>query len=250
MNIDSILKVSKLQVAKVSLLTLAFMVSTVGVVQIASAAPTVAESKQQQGAVQKLTGLLKDVQTMKASFQQDTLDNGGRRLQSSSGSMVLKRPEMFRWLVEEPFPQEVVSDGRKVSYYDKDMEQVTIQSLNLNSSATPAMLLSGDTKAILANFSVRLSAGDGRQMFTLTPKDLDNSFQDLYLTFEKGALSRMVLIDSLGSRTNIQFSGVKLNEPVSDKFFVLNIPDDVDVIDQRTETVTSTKVGTSKGASK
>lgn len=229
MKIDSILKISSLRVAKASLLSLTLVVSTVSVVPSANAA----ESKQQQEAVQTLAGLLKDVQTLKASFQQDTLDNGGRRLQSSSGSMVLKRPEMFRWLVEEPFPQEVVSDGRQVSYYDKDMEQVTLQSLNLTSTVTPAMLLSGDTKAILANFSVRLSALDGRHMFTLTPKDPDNPFQDLYLTFEKGSLSRMVLIDSLGSRTNIQFTGVKLNDPVADKFFVLNIPADVDVIDQR-----------------
>ena len=229
MKIDSILKISSLRVAKASLLSLALMVSTVSVVPSANAA----QSKQQQEAVQTLAGLLKDVQTLKASFQQDTMDNGGRRLQSSSGSMVLKRPEMFRWLVEEPFPQEVVSDGRQVSYYDKDMEQVTLHSLNLTSTVTPAMLLSGDTKAILANFSVRLSALDGRQMFTLTPKDPDNPFQDLYLTFEKGSLSRMVLIDSLGSRTNIQFTGVKLNDPVADNFFVLNIPADVDVIDQR-----------------
>ncbi len=197
-------------------------------------APHQASTVKQREAADELTRILRGIRTLKASFQQSTLDAGGRRIQESSGEMVLKRPNMFRWLVEDPFPQEVLSDGQQVSYYDKDMEQVTLQDLDISSSATPALLLSGDTAEVLKNFSVALAKGKSSDFFTLQPKSDDSPFQELQLTFAEGRLTTMLLLDSLGSRTSIRFTEVVNNIPVKDKTFELYVPPGIDVIDQRT----------------
>ncbi len=200
-----------------------------------TAQSSAANEQKQKEAATELARLLKDIDTLQADFRQNTQDSKGHSLESSSGKMVLKRPEKFRWTVVEPFPQEVVSDGRQVSYYDAELEQVTIQYLDLANTATPAMLLSGDAQAMLANFTVTQSASDGNQLFTLLPKKgQDSPFQELSLRFEKSVLVNMILLDSLGSRTNIQFSGVKLNDRVIDQRFTFVIPPGVDVLDQRT----------------
>ncbi|WP_165767279.1 outer membrane lipoprotein chaperone LolA [Parendozoicomonas haliclonae] len=192
-------------------------------------------------AADELTRVLKDIQTLQAQFQQTTMDNGGRRLQESSGDMVLKRPNLFRWNVADPFPQEVVSNGQQVSYYDKEMEQITLQDLDLASSATPALLLSGDTAAMLESFAVNMAKTSGNHFFTLLPKGGDSPFQELQLTFVDGRLSNMVLLDSLGSRTKILFDKVVMNEPVKDKLFEQYVPPGIDVLDQRASVMNAQK---------
>ena len=146
--------------------------------------------------------------------------------------MLLKRPNLFRWNVLDPFPQNVVSDGNRVSYYDKDMEQVTLQDMDLRTSATPALLLSGDTAAVLEDFTVTLSKNGEDRFFTLIPKGSDSSFQELQLNFSGKTLRDMTLLDALGSRTRILFRNVVINSPMKDKDFELYVPPGTDVLDQ------------------
>ncbi|MCL6268794.1 outer membrane lipoprotein chaperone LolA [Sansalvadorimonas sp. 2012CJ34-2] len=183
-------------------------------------------------AASELAGLLSGITTLSASFEQQTLDDSGRRLQESKGDMVLKRPNLFRWNVTSPFPQEVVSDGSRVSYYDKDLDQLTLQDIDTRTSATPAVLLSGDAAKMLEGFTVTLSQSGKERFFTLLPKGQDNSFEELQLSFHDKTLREMMLTDTLGSRTRISFLNPKVNEPVKEKMFELYVPPGVDVIDQ------------------
>ena len=185
-------------------------------------------------AAAELAGLLSGIQTLSARFEQQTLDDSGKRLQESRGDMLLKRPNLFRWNVVEPFPQEVVSDGTKVSYYDKDLDQLTLQNIDTRTSATPALLLSGDAKKVLERFTVNLSRFEKNSLFTLLPKGSDSAFQELKLRFIGKTLEEMVLIDTLGSRTRVIFSDTKINVPVKAGSFKLEMPPGIDVIDQTT----------------
>ena len=189
-------------------------------------------SLQEREAASEMASLFAEVKTISARFDQQTLDDAGKHLQQSHGTMLLKRPDLFRWIVMEPFPQEVVSDGHRVSYYDKDLDQVTLQDMDKRTSATPALLLSGDTAEVLQQFTVKMSKADGAHLFTLMPKSSDSPFQELQLSFKGKILSEMALLDTLGSRTRISFSDVKLNVKTKDKDFELYVPPGTDVIDQ------------------
>lgn len=183
-------------------------------------------------AVQKLTQLLNQAQTITARFSQLTLDGGGTQLQETAGQLALKRPGLFRWHTDEPMEQLLVSNGEKVWLYDPDLEQVTIQTLDQRLTHTPALLLSGDVSKISENFEISHKEGGNVIDFILKPKSKDSLFDSLRLSFRDSVLNDMQLIDSIGQRTNILFLNVKMNEPLDDKQFSFDIPAGADVIQE------------------
>ena len=181
-------------------------------------------------AVKRLTDLLGKSQTLSGRFSQLTLDASGTNLQESTGEMALKRPGQFRWHTDPPLEQLLVSDGKQVWLYDPDLEQVTIQKLDQRLTHTPALLLSGDVSRISDNFEVSYQETSGVADFILRPKARDSLFDNLRLSFRNGVINDIQLIDSVGQRTNILFSGVRVNPPLEQKLFSFQPPPGTDVI--------------------
>lgn len=186
----------------------------------------------EEAAVQRLTQLLNQAQTITARFSQLTLDGSGTQLQETAGQLALKRPGLFRWHTDEPMEQLLVSNGEKVWLYDPDLEQVTIQTLDQRLTHTPALLLSGDVSKIRDNFEISYKEGGSVVDFILKPKSKDSLFDTLRLSFRSGSLNDMQLIDSIGQRTNILFLNVKMNEALDDGQFSFDIPEGADVIQE------------------
>ncbi|NMZ70513.1 outer membrane lipoprotein carrier protein [Pseudomonas peli] len=183
-------------------------------------------------AVQRLTELLNQAQTINARFSQLTLDGSGTQLQETAGQLALKRPGLFRWHTDAPMEQLLVSNGEKVWLYDPDLQQVTIQTLDQRLTHTPALLLSGDVSKIRENFEISHKEGGNVVDFILKPKSKDTLFDSLRLSFRNKVLNDMQLIDSIGQRTNILFLNVKMNEPQNDAQFTFEIPAGADVIQE------------------
>ncbi|MGH8437235.1 MAG: outer membrane lipoprotein chaperone LolA [Pseudomonas sp.] len=185
-----------------------------------------------EAAVQRLTQLLSQAQTITARFSQLTLDGSGTQLQETAGQLSLKRPGLFRWHTDAPQEQLLVSNGQKVWLYDPDLQQVTIQKLDQRLTHTPALLLSGDVSQIRQNFDITLKEAGDVVDFILKPKAKDTLFDNLRLSFRKGVINDMQLIDSVGQRTNILFLGVKMNAALDAGQFTFDIPAGADVIQE------------------
>ena len=182
--------------------------------------------------VARLTQLLEKSQTLTARFSQLTLDGSGTQLQETAGEMSLQRPGLFYWHTDAPQEQLMVSDGQKVSLWDPDLEQVTIKKLDQPLTQTPALLLSGDVSKISESFDITSKEAGGVMDFTLKPKTRDTLFDSLRLSFRNGMINDMQLIDSVGQRTNILFTGVKANEAIPASKFKFDIPKGADVIQE------------------
>lgn len=193
-----------------------------------AAAPALADSKD----VAKLTQLLEKSQTLSARFSQLTLDGTGTQLQETVGDMTLQRPGQFYWHTAPPQEQLTISDGKKVSLWDPDLRQVTIKNLDQRLTQTPALLLSGDVSKISDSFDITSKEAGEVIDFVLKPKTKDSLFDNLRLSFRNGVLNDMQLIDSVGQRTNILFTGVKANEPVPAGKFQFQTPKGADVIQE------------------
>ncbi|GHC31388.1 outer membrane lipoprotein chaperone LolA [Aidingimonas halophila] len=178
----------------------------------------------------RLTDLLEPLETYRADFEQQILDGGGERLQEAQGRMWLSRPGLFRWEVDAPYQQEVVSDGDEVYLYDPDLEQVTVQSLDRRVTHTPALLLSGSTSDLTESYDVSHREQDGHDVFTLTPRDADTLFEELSMAFDDDRLTMLDMTDSTGQRTAIEFSSIEVNADIDDSQFEFDIPDGADVI--------------------
>ncbi|MBW3503988.1 MULTISPECIES: outer membrane lipoprotein chaperone LolA [Pseudomonas] len=180
----------------------------------------------------KRLGQLLGSDTITARFSQLTLDGSGTQLQETAGEMSVKRPGLFYWHTDAPQEQLMVSDGQKVSLWDPDLEQVTIKKLDQRLTQTPALLLSGDVSKISDSFDITSKQAGDVMDFTLKPKTKDTLFDSLRLSFRGGKINDMQLIDSVGQRTNILFTGVKVNEPIPASKFKFDIPKGADVIQE------------------
>src|SRR5580692_12408039 len=78
-----------------------------------------------------------------ADFTQTIADGQGKELRSAAGKFYLQRPGKFRWDYAEPSQQLVLSDGKQIWFYDKDLAQANVRALDATLASTPAMLLSG-----------------------------------------------------------------------------------------------------------
>ncbi|MFC3282441.1 outer membrane lipoprotein chaperone LolA [Litchfieldella rifensis] len=179
---------------------------------------------------ERLSRLLEPLNTYAATFEQQILDSSGQRLQEAHGQMWLSRPGKFRWEVEAPYQQVVVSDGDDVYLHDPDLEQVTIQPLDTRVTHTPALLLSGRASELTDSYRVSRQQQGSAETFTLTPRGADTLFEELKMTFYSERLGYLQMTDSTGQRTAIEFNDVEYNPSIDDSRFVFDIPDGADVI--------------------
>ncbi|CAM3454839.1 outer membrane lipoprotein chaperone LolA [Halomonas lysinitropha] len=179
---------------------------------------------------ERLADILEPLDTYVADFEQQILDGSGQRLQEARGRMWLSRPGKFRWEVDAPYEQLVVSAGEEVTLYDPDLEQATVQALDQRVTHTPALLLSGSADELTGSYDVTRRQQGSSETFTLIPKDADTLFEELQMTFRGEALRLLQMTDSTGQRTAIEFDNVRMNEPLDDRHFVFEIPDGTDVI--------------------
>ena len=65
-------------------------------------------------------------------------------LETTRGTVQLRRPGMFSWSYSEPYVQEIISDGKTLWVYDEDLDQVTISDASDAIEDTPALIFSGN----------------------------------------------------------------------------------------------------------
>ncbi len=170
--------------------------------------------------------------SMRAKFHQVVKDNTNKVVQEVDGTMQLERPNKFRWDYKKPYEQEIISDGKDVFLYDKDLEQVTIRALSQTLGSSPASLLAGG-KEVEKSFELKnINREDGLEWVQALPKNDDSGFERIMLAFKGQHLMKMEMYDSFKNITLIDFSAVERNPSLSLSSFLFTTPDGVDVVKQ------------------
>lgn len=183
-----------------------------------------------ESASERLNAFVKNVVTYKANFQQTVLDPQGNIMEQAKGTFVLERPGKFRWDYQDPFPQHIVADGKRIWFYDVDLEQVTVKSQQEALTDTPATLLSGNALPTDDYIVTNKPSQDGMSWVELKPKDEDSSFQTIALAFDKDGLRTMIMKDSFDQRTRLVFSQAQENPVLKKDTFVFIPAKGVDVV--------------------
>jgi outer membrane lipoprotein carrier protein len=178
----------------------------------------------------KVERYLANLSTWSADFDQTIEDGSGKTLRSASGHMYLQRPGKFRWDYQKPAQQLVLADGKKLWFYDKDLQQANVRDMDATLANTPATLLSGGAD-LGSQFTITaLPADEGLEWFQLIPKHADSDFQAVRIGFSKGELARMLLADKLNQVTRLKFSAARRNVSIPADLFSFTPPPGVDVI--------------------
>ncbi|MEN1942291.1 outer membrane lipoprotein chaperone LolA [Luteimonas sp. MJ293] len=178
-----------------------------------------------------LDSFTSDLRGLQGDFSQQVFDGSGRLRESSSGSVALSAPRLFRWEYENPYPQLIIADGTRVWVYDPDLEQVTVrpqgeeeQNNPLAALIDPTML---DRDFVIGEGGTR----DGMEWLEVTPREAtDAGFQSAQLGFANGAMVKMEVLDALGQRTTIEFSNWQKNPGFAADAFSFTPPPGVDVV--------------------
>lgn len=181
-------------------------------------------------ALAELLALLTPVKGISAGFTQDTFNAQGTVLQHNEGELKAHEPNRFYWKTAEPYPQEIVTDGKTLWVYDPDLAQVTIKPFEENYSKTPAMLFAGNAAVIAGQFTVETVDGQP-QAYRLLPKNQQaDLFESLEMRFDKGVPVSMTILDAMQQKTVIFFSQVIVNPVLPEKQFSFEPPAGVEVL--------------------
>jgi outer membrane lipoprotein carrier protein len=168
--------------------------------------------------------------TWSADFTQTIDDGHGKVVRSAAGKLYLQKPGRFRWDYVEPSEQLILADGKKIWFYDKDLQQANVRDMDANLASTPAVLLSGGG-SVGSQFDVTaLPPKEGMEWYQLIPKKPDTDFQLVRIGFTKGDLTSMFLADKLNQVTQLTFSHSQKNAKFAPDLFSFTPPAGVDVI--------------------
>lgn len=171
------------------------------------------------------------ISAMQANFDQ-TVRARKRVIQRTQGTMAMQRPELFRWHIQKPMDQLVVTDGQTVWVYDKDLQQVRIRKANRDSDLNPAQLLSGRGNTLVRYYSVERKDEPPYVNFALRPRNRRMNFTYLLFRFKGNVLLQMQLVDQVGQNSDVRFSQIKMNKPLARSQFYFKPPAGVDVIQE------------------
>ena len=188
----------------------------------------------QAGARDALTTFSKGVKGLEGQFSQQVFDSKGKRKENTSGRVAMAAPRLFRWEYLKPFRQLIIADGKQIWVYDPALKQASVRSQGAEEQNSPLAALI-DPQRLDRDFNVKeAGTASGLEWLELTPKQAeDASFQRARLGFDKTGLVRMEVLDSLGQRTEIAFSGWKRNPAFPAKTFRFDPPKGTDVVGSR-----------------
>ena len=176
-----------------------------------------------------LTERLAALASFAADFTQEVQGARGEILERSTGYIRLLRPN-FKWVVNDPYPQIIVSAGDTLKVYDPDLEQLIIRPLGEVLADTPLSLLTQEEVVLGDTFKVSRAVKSGEVTFTLIPLAEDALFAEIHLHFSSQSLTGISLFDHLGQYTNIHFTQDDNAAVIQSDEFRLQVPPGTDVI--------------------
>jgi len=183
------------------------------------------------GARDDLNTFTKGMKGLSGEFSQQVFNPQGKLKETSTGTLALSAPRLFRWQYVKPYPQLIVADGKKVWVFDPDLQQATVRPQGVEEQNSPLAALIDPAK-LDAQFIVKeLGMDKGLEWLSLAPKsESDAAFRSARLGFGQSGLVKMQVVDNLGQRTEIEFTNWKRNPAFAADTFRYTPPKGVDVI--------------------
>lgn len=186
-----------------------------------------AEEKNSQ---QQLEIFLQKTHTLSARFQQKLVDQYGFLLQQSAGSLSMSRPGKFRWDYILPYPQNIISNGKKIWMYDSELEQVNVRPYDQVLASSPVNLLDKN-QSLDIEFNVEsLPINENQAWVKLTPKSSESDFIEMQVGLQNGKIKTMRFVDNFKQQTEIEFEQLLVNPDFQAGLFEFVAPEGTDTL--------------------
>ena len=177
-----------------------------------------------------LEKFLDNTSSLSARFQQKLVDKYGFLLQQSAGSLSMQRPGKFRWDYILPYPQNIISNGKKIWMYDSELEQVNVRPYNQVLASSPVNLLDKNQKLDIEFVVSAMPKNHAQNWIKLTPKNTESDFKEMQVGLQNGKIKTMRFIDNFEQQTEIEFEQLVVNPQFKANYFEFVVPKGTDVV--------------------
>ncbi len=172
------------------------------------------------------------VERWRGEFIQTLIDINGNLQQQVTGQFALQQPNLVDWHYAAPLNQRLVSDGETLWFYDRDLEQVTVRAVAELLLQSPAAILLGQLP-VGGGYRYRVERRAEQSRYTVVPTGTargEVSIEQLTIIWQGDQLQGLELLDGLGQRTALAFSGIERDPTLAAGRFTFTPPEGVDVV--------------------
>ena len=184
--------------------------------------------------VERVQGFYEKTTDFSADFKQDYTYKAFKRTQTSTGTVIFRKPGLMRWEYEKPAKKTFVLAGDRVYAYDPEAQLLTRASIGTNKLSASVTFLFGQGK-LADEFAItqkecKTCTGT---LLVLNPLKPDARFQRVLLEVDPktSQVLKSTVIDPDGSENAISFLNLKTNVGIDEKAFKLTPPPGTQVQD-------------------
>ena len=167
--------------------------------------------------------------TMRASFVQTIQNNDGLG-SKSIGYLVVKRPELMLWHINEPSERILIFDRGSILIFDPDLNQVIKTDIKKYQESNWIKILLGQSE--LNNFYKQYREDSSSHTLIRYEPLLNNSLMNtILLRIKEDVIDSIVIKQSEMETIHINFDEIAMNIEIKNSFFYEYIPKDAEVIE-------------------
>jgi len=159
------------------------------------------------------------------------------QVQKAEGVVYFKKGGKMFWDYRSPTPQQIISDGRQLWFYEPEDKQVTITTVGEGlQSQVSADLLNGKAD-LIRDFTVRdmssPAADDGgNYVLELIPRAPQPNLSKIILRADRRSfqIQQTEVYDLFANLTRITFSRIEIDKQLADALFTFTPPPGVDSV--------------------
>lgn len=184
--------------------------------------------------VDKMQAFYEKTNDFKSDFKQDYKYKTFRRTQTSTGTVIYKKPGLMRWEYEKPSKRTFVLAGNKVYAHDPEAQSLTVASVDTSKLSASVTFLFGQGKlADEFNITKGTCADCKGTLLVLDPAQPDPRFRQVRLEVDTttAQVLKSTVVDPDGSENTIAFLNLKTNVGIAQDSFKINPPEGTRVDD-------------------
>ncbi|WNG15037.1 outer membrane lipoprotein carrier protein LolA [Cystobacter fuscus] len=197
-----------------------------------AAAPKAPEKKamtpEVKDLVERMQAFYEKTQDFSSDFKQDYKYKALRRTQSSSGTVIYKKPGLMRWEYEKPSKRTFVLAGEKVYAHDPEAQTLSVGRIDTSQLSASVTFLFG--KGRLAD-EFTITKGECKDckgtLLVLDPAKTEPRFRQVRLEVDPktAQVLKSTVVDPDGSENAIAFLNLKTNVGIDEARFKINPPE-------------------------
>lgn len=178
--------------------------------------------------VERMQAFYEKTQDFSSDFKQDYKYKALRRTQTSTGTVIYKKPGLMRWEYQKPSTRTFVLAGEKVYAYDPEAQTLSVGRIDTSQLSASVTFLFGQGR-LADEFSITKGACKDCKgtLLVLDPLKEDPRFRQVRLEVDPktAQVLKSTVVDPDGSENAIAFLNLKTNVGVGADAFKINPPE-------------------------